>query len=392
MKNSNLKLIKGGLDRSAGREIKYISGYVTNTRLMGVVCMYTHWYEPYEDEDFHQFFYFDCEENGFEDYKSIRGNDAVGISIIEAKLAGGLGGENIDISRIEAESLLGEYVYFNRKRGIPLPGDVSEYEFMLREDVEISGEEKEKLFAKLCGPVDNRYQAINYFLMKSFAHDYQAARYLCSARVNLHVFDEYKNVTFYKNTIDGTETPDVYMCESLIESRRRFYLVTSEISMNGNGIEGIRKCTSIKLSLPEVNMIMSKPEYITVYDIVTDCDMVDDLIKRNVIRASAQSHNNGNCYIVYNKNNDHVSRRVFWLNEDVYGIYFVSVYNELIACSYHEDYIDQMEIELAVSEIGSHIRISSRYEFKDPVLNDFMLSDFEDFEDFVEFMSGFEDK
>ena len=113
MKNSNLKLIKGGLDRSAGREIKYISGYVTNTRLMGVVCMYTHWYEPYEDEDFHQFFYFDCEENGFEDYKSIRGNDAVGISIIEAKLAGGLGGENIDISRIEAESLLGEYVYMN---------------------------------------------------------------------------------------------------------------------------------------------------------------------------------------------------------------------------------------------------------------------------------------
>lgn len=392
MNRCEFKLIAGGLAAAKEKEYKYISGYATDTRLMGVVCMYIHWYIPDDDEDFHQFFYFECEERGFEDYKSVRGNDAVGISIIESKLTGGLGGNKTDISRLEAEALLCEYVHFNRTRGYSLPGDSAEYEFMLRADNEISGEEKEKLFVRLCGSVENRYQAINYFLMKTFAHDYKAARYLCSGRVDLHVFDGFKKVTFCKNTIDPTDAPDVYMCESIISDVRGYYLVTSEITMDKNRIAGIRQCSSMRLSYPETRMIMSKSEYITVYDIVSDCTIVDDLMKRNVITADVHDHPGGNCYIVYNRDNDHVKRRVFWLNEDVYGIYFVSAYNQLIACAYHEEFIQQMEIELALSEMGEHIDMTARYEFKESVIYDYIQGDYVDFEEFIDYICRKDDE
>ena len=44
LNKSELKLIKGGLcDSPASRSISFISAYVTDTRLMGVICMYAHW-------------------------------------------------------------------------------------------------------------------------------------------------------------------------------------------------------------------------------------------------------------------------------------------------------------------------------------------------------------
>lgn len=391
MDKNNLRLIKGGLESVSKKETAYIYGYVTDTRLMGVVCMYVHWYLPDQDNDLHQFFYFDCEEYGFESYKSIMGNDAMGIAVIESKIIGGLGGNKVEISKVEAEALLGEYVHFNNKRNIPLPGDKSEYEFMLREDFEIGSDEKKILFAKQCGEIKSKYQAINYFLMRCFGGDYQGARYVSTNKTGVHIFDKFAGSTFHKNTIDETEDSNVFMCESIIEKGNAFRLVTSEISMWGNKVAGAKLISEIRLSFPEMSLIMSKPEYITVYDI-SDAAVVDDLLKRYVMGAGVQEHLSGTCYLVYHRDNEHVGRRVFWLNEDVYGIYFVSVYNQLIACSYHLDYIEQMEIELAVSEIGEHIDMVSRYEFKNPVLYDYIRGDFEDFEDFIEFMNGdFED-
>ena len=71
-------VIEGGLLTAYNdRKKHFVSAYVTDTRLMGVLAIYAHWRTDGADEDFdlHQFFYIDCEEMGLETYKSVIGSD-----------------------------------------------------------------------------------------------------------------------------------------------------------------------------------------------------------------------------------------------------------------------------------------------------------------------------
>lgn len=64
MNKDNFKVIRGGLLDSANTSRKtFVSAYVTNTRLMGVLGMYIHFKLPDNKAlfDLHQFFYFDAE-------------------------------------------------------------------------------------------------------------------------------------------------------------------------------------------------------------------------------------------------------------------------------------------------------------------------------------------
>ena len=78
MSKPKLTVIEGGLSSSIEKRNKYfVSAYVTDTRLMGVLSIYARWKisDTDPDSDLHQFFYIDCEEAGLETYKSIIGND-----------------------------------------------------------------------------------------------------------------------------------------------------------------------------------------------------------------------------------------------------------------------------------------------------------------------------
>lgn len=389
MKKAPFKVIKGGLTGlPAEKRHEFISSHVTDTRLMGVVSMYVHWYYPEDDYDIHQFFYFDTEEFGFESYRSVIGNDEFGIRIMEAKVSGGLGGEQVEITERQALALFNEYAAFNKAKGIPMPPGEDEYSFMLKEAVELSEEEKRELFAKQCCPIVGNYQALNYFLMRGFGHDYEACRYLSTASVDPHMFDKFNMSTFYKNTIDMTENPYIYMCESVIEDSHQFRIVTTEITLHAHKVMEAKIISSFKITPAEFTMIMTRPEYVTVYDITTEPETVDEIMRHAVLGSTSQEHVAGVCYTVYNRTNDHVKRKVFWLNEDVYGVYFVSANGQLVIAAYHEEFIEQMEIEVAVSELGEHVRMGARYEFKDPVLYEYIQGDFGTFEDFLELLTG----
>ena len=113
-----------------------MGAYVTDTRLMGVMGLYIHWrlaQSSISFSDFHQFFYLDAEEFGFETYKSIYGNHVEEIAAVEQALIGGLGGRKIEITEQEARFLLCEYVQFNQSHGIPLPEGIDEYDFLIEE-------------------------------------------------------------------------------------------------------------------------------------------------------------------------------------------------------------------------------------------------------------------
>ena len=98
LKKQNFRLIKGGADepvRVSLENRRFVSAFVTDTRLMGVLALSIHWKISSSDisDDFYQFFYFDAEEYGLDTYQSLQGDDVLALDAIEQGLIGGLGGK-----------------------------------------------------------------------------------------------------------------------------------------------------------------------------------------------------------------------------------------------------------------------------------------------------------
>ncbi|MCL1808948.1 MAG: hypothetical protein FWG42_04160 [Clostridiales bacterium] len=391
MANRNFRLIKGGLSSPAESDKKtFVSAFVTDTRLMGVVGLYIHW-ELETDRlvsDFHQFFYFDAEEYGFETYRSIYGNDILEISYIEHALMGGLGGNKADLTQKEAAYLLQSYVDMNRRLSIPLPEGEIEYSFLLSKRVELNDREQRTLFAKQCTLIETQYQAINYFLMRCFVKDFEAADFLSSGEFSQDIYADISAATLCKNTIDLFENDYgiSYLCESLIESDLSYMLVLSELTVSNMKVTSFEKRSVMKVSAVEATMMLSRPEFVTVYEIINMPDEFDLDLADLTSGMFLTVHETGRLFLSFNKNNDHVNRKVFRLNEDVFGLYYVTDFGQLLIAAYSIKGIHTMEKDLRRSPISRFLLAVSKYEFKEPVLYEFIQSDFDDFEDFLDYI------
>ena len=391
MSRENFTLIKGGLDYPHESQNKrFVSAYITNTRLMGVVGLYIHWEtgSGVNVSDFHQFFYLDAEEYGIESYKSVTGTDHDAIRNIEHALIGGLGGDKVDVSRREAIAILQAYAEINQFLSVPLPPGKKEYAYLLDEKIEMTESEKQALFRLQCAEVTTDYQAINYFLMRCFGKDYEAAIHLTRRVFPLDVYADVPVATLHMNTIDSFtgRTGASYLCESLIEHDASYMLIISELTTENSKITSFAKRSAMHISPVEAAMMLSRPEFVTVYEILTTPEEFDAQLTELTLDAVLSVHENGKLFLAFNKNNDHIGSRVFRLNEDVAGLYYVTDFGQMIIAAYNVKKIYAIEKDLRKSPLANMIMPVSKYEFKEPVLYEFIQSDFEDFEDFIEFI------
>ena len=100
------EVLDGGLrETSETSTKKFISAYVTNTRLMGVIGVYASWFLPENKlrDHLYQFFYLDSEEYGLDTYECVLGpdNDDTNDRVLEIKnrLMGGLRKELNEINK-----------------------------------------------------------------------------------------------------------------------------------------------------------------------------------------------------------------------------------------------------------------------------------------------------
>lgn len=395
MNKPKFTVIKGGLPDSINAKTKhFISAYVTDTRLMGVLALYAHWRIADSDsgQSLHQFFYIDCEERGFETYKSITGNDMEEIEQMEQALIGGLGAGKIDITQRQLQGLLAHYRKFNQENDLPLPDGFPEYSFLLEPETILEAYEEAHLMQEICGGIISDFQAINYFLMRAFGRDYRGASYLAEEGCPLDVYDSYKQATFCKNVIDQNETyPDgavSYLCESLIEMNGNYETVISEVIVKNKRIISLRRCSGFAVSTAEAAMMLVKTEFVTVYEVLlSDADMNRNIGELTVnLNTVMSTHENGRLFMAFKQNNDHVNSRVFRLSNDVKGLYFLTDYGQLIVASYSLSDIRFLENKLKNSPLAPYLVTTAKYEFKEPVLFEFIQSDFEDFSTFLEFI------
>ena len=394
-------VIEGGLlTAEKNAKMHFKSAYVTDTRLMGVLAVYAHWRKDLpgaydfddEDNELHQFFYIDCEEMGLETYKSILGNDREEIDLVEQALVGGLGAKKISLSERQLRALLTFYKNFNKHNGLPLPQNYDEYGFVLDEETVLSEAEQDTLMSLICSDITSDYQAVNYFLMRLFGRDFSGASYLAAKSCPLDIYSNYYQATFCKNVIDKAREYDdgavAYVCESLIEMGGNYEIIISEVVVKDLKIMDCRHCSGFAVSSAEAAMMLAKPEFVTVYEVMLSDEDMDNNIGELTVNLNTvmSNHENGRMFMAFKPTNDHVNSRIFRLSNDVQGIYFLTDFGQLIASAYSLQDIRYLENKLKMSPIAPFLMVTAKYEFKEPVLFEFIQSDFEDFDDFLEFI------
>lgn len=393
MKKSDFKVIVGGLsmpDKIISR--RFLSSFVTNTRLMGVVGLYINWEIETRDGfiSMHQYFYYDAEEFGFETYKAIYGNNVTELYIVEQTLIGGLGGDKVDLMEDEACTILQLFAEGSHTLSVKLPGKTDEYSFILNKNIEDKAKLIEVVMEKMCGPIESNYQVLNYFLMRCFAKDFIAAKFLVRGDFEIDIFPEYIASTLCKNSIKKEKAGNIsiYTCESLIEEDGRYDLLFSELSIENFKVISYSKKTTLRISPLEAGLLLSRPEFVTLYEITFDPENFDELMAEATERAMVTSHENGKLYLAFNKNNTHVNKKEYRLNEDVYGLFYVTDYGQLIIASYTKQGIRILENDLKKTTLNNYLIETGKFEFKEPVLYEFVNSDFDDFEEFLEFIKS----
>lgn len=390
MNRNDLKVIQGGGSNTiAVSERKFISAYVTDTRLMGVVGLHIHWMleSPTFYSDFHQFFYFDAEEFGLETYKSVMGNDAFEISLIEKTLIEGLGGEKKTLNERESRYLVQQFVKETQALNVTPCEPQNEYAFLLEDPILLTAEELLNIANKLCTKIKSQYQVVHYYLMRTFGRDTEGASYLLTKNALIEDIAEDKASTLCRNTIEEFINMDgslSYLSESLIEVGNNYKIILSEVKLEDEKVCYAKKRSSFSISPAEVAMLLNRPEFVTLFEILVDPDEFESEFSLFSTGAMQTLHDNGRLYLEFNRNNDHVTRRIFRLNEDVHGLYYISDYGQLVIAAYTKEEIRDLENRLHKSGINLMIIPTAKYEFKEPVLYEFIQSDFDDFNEFID--------
>ena len=386
--------MEGGLCSSIPQSRKrFASAYVTNTRLMGVLALYAHW-SVADGGDIHQFFYIDCEETGLETCTVYRGDWNMEIQMAEQALVGGLGAEKIPITANMFRWILQSWRKFNNDRGLPLPRNREDYEFIFEKPAKLSKPEQADLMDRICGEITTDYQVVNYFLMRCFGQDPEGAAYVAADDVPLDIFENYRRTTFCKNIIDPSERrfagppekkPHEYISESLVETDGIYEIIVTRTVVKDLKVVDFEYCNKAPVTQTEAAILLRKTEYATVYEFFMQDEDIDENLGEFVLNMNTvmTMHPNGRLFMAFKPTNAHVNERVFMLSNDVRGVYFLSNYGQLIVCAYSPEDIVALEDGLADSPISRYLMLTGKYELLDPVLLEFINSDYTDFQSFI---------
>ena len=155
------------------------------------------------------------------------------------------------------------------------------------------------------------------------------------------------------------------------------------------------------MSSAEATMMTSRPEFITVFNPVEGNIYESDeiTIENNpglvftldstdlVSTAMVTEHEAGRVYMMFYPNNDHVSSREYRLSDDVRGVYYILDNGQFVLCAYDSSSIELLEKDITSSGIGPYLYLAARYQFKEPVLYEFIGSGSEDFLEFADIIS-----
>ena len=386
MAKNIFRLIKGGIKPKEGSPKKFISSYVTDTRLMGVVVLFIRWevLDCEDAEDLVQFFYFDSEEFGLETVENIWGYQKDFIKHIENKMTGCLGGKKVPLNEDEACYLVQYFHDYNIKHNLPVPKEGFDYKFILEKPISMTSHVIEIVHEKFCTEVDCQYEAIHYCLMRIFGKDFEGASYVCDSSLALEDLDIYPNIpmaTFHQNEI--IEADGYYLCESLVNAKNKYYICKTRVDLDDLKVVNLDPISILPISEKEAALILIDEEYIMFYKTKADDEYlppVDFTIPPN---STVSLHSNGQLIMMYKTNNNHVKQRIFRLKDDIYGSFFITDDFQIIISAPSRPYALKLQDYFMATPLYKYMELVEKYLFRGSLLLEFIDSGFDDFEEFI---------
>ena len=230
------------------------------------------------------------------------------------------------------------------------------------------------------------YETINYFVMRTVDCDFDAAAFLSSMdsralrstglsdpgiqtliRCDIKRGDRRRDVP-----ADGSSFP--FRCTITTLAADGYYHMTFVIWLSGShksknpAVTDLALGTVKKLSDLEAALVISEPEYITVFE----CD--DSMLKGfdpkyiGPLAASTQAAvPNGWLYTAYKGDNSHVDTTSYRLNNDVIGFALLSIGGELVLMSHDLRNISRLDDATVFSLYSPFISTQGRYRLDTPV-------------------------
>lgn len=362
------------------------SAYVTDTRLMGVLSIGITWDLPDNmfKKQFHQFFYIDVEDYGLERYDSLLGEENDLYYDIQRTYVGGLGARLVEISLREAMWLLQKYSNRALNNGHKIPDPLDEYIDLLRPAVIFTDPEMYILDSKQCTPVSTPYEAINYFVMRMFAKDIEAAAVLSTKPDISDAFPRIPRSVLYNNKIVPLDDADSFSCESLIEAKDVYYLTVCHIQMDQLRVKKIKRISAFPISTVEAAVMLRRTEHISVMTVDEEFKKFNQNSTFMLNWSTQRREGEGTLFILYKPDNSHVNSENYSMLNDFYGAYYYNGKDELVLMAPSDEYLGLLEHDIFNSKFDKHAQLIHKEIYANPLLYDYILSNESHFMEYAE--------
>ena len=231
-------------------------------------------------------------------------------------------------------------------------------------------------------------ETINYFIMRIVDLDFAAASYLSTIpaeELRESLLTHPGIQTLMKNSIRQSKSPEdipadgssvPYRCKATTLAENGYYYTSYVIYLDGDYRQKNSKVTQLdvgsmnKLSDYEAAVQVKTTEYITVFDCRDRILNNFDGSKFEFLNgAEPQQVKNGWLYTIYNRDNSHVNRSDYWLNDDVYGYAILTIDGEFILMSNKLMNINYMDQCAVTSLYAPFMTLEGRYQMSDPIFH-----------------------
>jgi hypothetical protein len=203
--------------------------------------------------------------------------------------------------------------------------------------------------------------------------------------------DIYKNLEFQEIDFELTDRPQTllknsiecisknkFRTETLIDYMNNYLLTTVSIEINEGKILKAEVIENLEITSTEAAFILNKKEYIIIYH-YSDKNFENEFYNDHY-KLMKKSYAQGNLYTEYNKNNNHVDSNEYFLNDDMYGIFYFTNNNQLVVASFEEDNIDEIIQRLKKYD---DLKLNNEFVVDQSLIYSFITSEYNNFYDFL---------
>lgn len=361
------------------KTLNFISCEVTNTRLMGVVGVHSKW-KDVDNHLLHVLFHLDYEDYGIDGYRLLVNPTSDEVNHEVQKMAGGLGGVMVSVGSEELQSLLYEAYQINLAHSEDPPYGIEPWLSWLQE-----GHLNEKLYEEICEPIVSNFQKIHYAVMRLMGKDRAGFEFLTKRRIPYSDIVEHPSMLL-RNAIEKVEDPrypEHYVVTSLTSVMGKYKIIHWSVGIDekGNFVE-MSYMDDLSITGQEAALLLRRDEFLCVYQ-VADLAYVTHYFDTQHPELMCNQHATGTLYTAFRSHNNHVKDPVFYLNGDIFAVYYMTQNKEMIISSFDENCYKKALEEFDGKQFEEKLYAKEQYQLNQSIIYEFVHSDVSKFKDFI---------